>query len=284
MVRRAIGVRDARLAAACVTLVLTQAGCPSDWQGAGWGGRQRKDPPPAAPAPGEASVDRIEIRFDVLRVQLPIGTVSASEKIWNHVDEDVLAFEQARQLGQNGFRVGLASQGSWMPIKTIIETTAGAVTLSNSVQTQELSPVEVQLKEVPQPVTMFFYRADGTLAGATYPAGMLQLRVEPIVAPDLLPEVTVRVTPELYAEPSAVRWQVTPTGPRQNPVRRGKSFAELEYSLAIPPGRFLVVGPSGRVSDEQLVGAACLTDDVNGELREWIIFVTPAVVRAGDSR
>jgi hypothetical protein len=171
-----------------------------------------------------------------------------------------------------------------MPIKTIIETTAGAVTLSSAVQTQELSPIEVQLKEVPQPVTMFYYRADGTLAGATYPAGMLQLRVEPIIAPDLLPEVTVRVTPELYAEPAAVRWQPTPTGPQQTPVRRGKSFADLEFSLPVQPGRFLVIGPSIRVSDQQLVGAACLTDDVDGEPREWVIFVTPAVVRAGESR
>jgi hypothetical protein len=264
-------------------LILTSTACQPDGKGAYWGGRQPAESPPPATA-SDASLDRIEIRFDVLRVQLPLGTVSASETMWNHVDEDVLGFEEARQLGQNGFRAGLASVGSWMPIKAIIETATGAVTLSNSVQTQELSPIEVQLKEVPEPLTMFHYRKDSTLAGATYPAGMLQLRIEPVISPDLLPEVTVRVTPELYAEPSAVRWQVTPAGPRQTPVRRGKSFDELALSLPIPPGRFLVIGPSGRVSDPQLVGSACLTDEVNGELREWVIFVTPAVVRAGESR
>lgn len=226
----------------------------------------------------------MEIRFDVLRVQLPLGTVSESEKIWNHVDEDVLDFETARRLGQNGFRVGLASTGSWMPIKAIIDTTSGATTIANSVQTQSLSPVEVQLKEVAEPVTMFHYRRDGTLAGATYPPGMLQLRNEPVIAADRLPNVSVRVEPELFAEPGAVRWQVTPDGPRQTPVRRGESFDAVGFTVDIPPGRFLVIGPSSRVSDRRLLGSVFLTDNVDGNLREWVIFVTPAVVRTGGTR
>lgn len=265
----------------CLFALLLLPACSQSGRGGRSPGGQQAAPEMAPVKSSQSDgAERVEIRFDVLRVQLPFGAVSSSETIWNHVDEDVLDFETARQLGQNGFRVGLASTGSWAPIKAFVDTTAGAATISNAVQTQSLSPVEVQLKEVPEPVTMFGYRRDHSLAGATYPAGMLQLRIEPIISPDRLPEVTLRVEPELYVEPEAVRWQVTPAGPRQTPVRRGATFDALAFSVAVPPGRFLVIGPSRRVSDRRLVGAAFLTDEVEGQLREWMVFVTPSVVRA----
>jgi len=227
----------------------------------------------------EASVGRLELRFDVLRVQVPRGTASESQKLWNHVDEDVLPFELAQQLRRNGLRAGLGTEGSWPAIKAILDTTPGTALLNNTLQSRDLAPLGVQLKDCPGEQTIFLYRGDGQLIGADFPAGQLQLRHEPMMEPGDLSVVTLRVVPELVSEPTESQWKVTSAGPRQVPVPRGRLFEEVAFTVRVPKWSFLVIGPSSRIDRPRLVGAAFLAEELEGRPTEWIVFVTPTVVQ-----
>lgn len=287
-VARGRPLRVALVAAMCLC-----AGC-QDGGRWSWGGKQNK--PKAnetADAQGQDSTDaesdsptatqpagRLELRFDVLRVQMPAGAVSASEKIWSHIDEDVLSFEEAGRLKRNGFRVGVAGPSDWPPLKSILDTTPQAVVLQSAVQTRNLAPLAVELRDTGEPITFFYYRNDETLTGASFPPGVLQIQIEPALTTGDVGDAVLTVVPELATEPTALRWQITPEGPKQVPVDAGRRFDELAFNVTVPQGWYLVVGPSPRVSEARLVGAAFLVDERGGQKTEWLLFITPSVVRA----
>lgn len=272
---------------------LALCGCPPEGTGGARFGTTQANPDSRRTAGGTdaaplladsrraTSTGRLELRFEVLRVQVPRGTISDSEKIWNHIDEDVLPFELSRQLRRNGLRVGLGREGSWPAIRAILETTPGTLTLANSVQTRDLSPLSVQLKDCPREQTIFLYRADDSLTGATYPPGQLLVRHEPTLEPDDLSQISLRVVPELRSDSVELRWQITSAGPRQVPVPLGKAFDEVAFAVRLPAGHFLFIGPSQRIDRRYIVGAAFLADEVERRPTEWALFVTPTVVQTG---
>lgn len=220
--------------------------------------------------------------FDVLRVDVPLGAVSESGKLWNHIDEDLLAPEAVAQLRRNGFRIGLGRPDAWPPIRAILGAIEQAVSSQQSLEIRNPYPLSIKLDEAARHQTLFLYRRDETLVGATYPRSRNRLRIAHAVDPNHMSRITLEITPEVIEETNDRRWRRASDGRVERvPVTRGRVFHELTARITVPPDHFLVVGPSRKIAMSALVGAAFLRREVDGKERETILFITPKLYRAG---
>ena len=119
------------------------------------------------------------------------------------------------------------------------------------------------------------------MAGATYPDSRNQFRMAHAVNVDRIEEVLLEIVPVIRETGAGKRWQAEPHGYELVPVFRGRAFVELATRVAVPPGRFVVLGPSRAVQQESLVGSAFLTHKEEGRRVETLLFITPRLFRAG---
>ncbi len=226
---------------------------------------------------------QLAVRFDVLRVRVRQGTTSGSEKIWNHVNEQVIPIAKAQQLRFNGFRVGLITSGAWPAIKAIFDGTEGATARQTSSVISDGSPLTIQLTPVCYQ-TIFHYRLDMTLVGRSFYEGATLLRIDHSINPDRLSELTLGIVPEIRQPGVSLRWKSTPDGIRQVPVYRGELLAALACQIALPSGTGVVIGPSEAIAQETLIGRALLAEEINAEPYERVLFITPTVIRLDTTR
>jgi len=277
--------------------VLSLGGC-APGAGAGWfGGPQPTSAPanPRSPAiaaafPGAAGglagspglrPVLLQVRFDVLRACVPVGEVSKSGKIWNHVDEDVVPADWAAHLRRNGIRVGRGTSSSWAPIRAILEAARGTRCQPESLITRGSGPLILQISPRPRDQTLFLYRPDGGLVGATFAASTNVIRIEYGVPPTELDSVALTITPEVRQQDIDAGWRVTPHGVVRNPTEAARALRELAFDVIVPPDHFILVGPSPQIERQLLAGRALLVDTIEGQEFESLFFITPRVFRAG---
>ena len=220
------------------------------------------------------------VHYDVLRVEVPRGTVSRSEAdlLWNHVDESVLPFAVTRRLRLNGFRVGLADRGAWPAIKAILDS-GGAVQVAQAGLAQaDLLPLAIEIDSRSRDRTIFHYGPDDTLQGSTYADSLNLLRIEHYLNPRQLSQFTLRLVPEVRRAHPQTTLAATEAGLREIPVYDGKVFTDLAVEMDLPEGSIIVVGPSDRAGRQALIGTAFLCDQRNGVEFERIFFITPRLV------
>ncbi|MEP0843074.1 MAG: hypothetical protein HRF43_10230 [Phycisphaerae bacterium] len=245
---------------------------------------------PAATAPadggesfsvaGDAQTPRtiLQLHFDVLRTQAPVGTFSQSDKIWNHLDEKVVPAELAAVLQKNGLRIGRGKMSAWHPIKAILDLEKAVQAFQNGITLHNGLPLTIELDQRPQDQSPFVYRPDGTLRGLRLTAGMNLLRIEyaiPVTHPD---SVLIEMMPETRLEAPEPRLTVNGWTQRP-PVRPSEIFRELSVRMLVGPDEFVAVGPSSAVTMPHTLGALMLIDQVENQPRESVLFITPRVIR-----
>lgn len=223
----------------------------------------------------------LQVRFDVLRACVPVGEVSRSGKIWNHVDEDVVPADWAAHLRRNGIRVGRGTSSSWAPIRAILEAARGTRCQPESLITRGSGPLILQISARPRDQTLFLYRPDGGLVGATFAASTNVIRIEYGVPPTELDSVALSITPEVRQQDIDAGWRVTPHGVIRNPTEAARALRELAFDAIVPPDHFILIGPSPQVDRQLLAGRALLVDTIDGQEFESLFFITPRVFRAG---
>ena len=236
------------------------------------------------PSPRPSRV-RLVVKFDVIRIEVPEGTVSDSRTLWNHLRDDAVAAERQALMVRNGLRLGVGTEGSWPPIKAFfdaIATTVGSpVVNTSSVTLANPYPLEIELSPKPLDQTVFYYRADQTLAGSSWPASRNILRVEHAIDIDDVSRLQLRVVPEIRQQKREMRWVRTPHGLHQVPMYYGLLLNELAVRLTLAKGEFLVIGPSGRIDRANLLGRLFLSRIVDAKRWESLYVVKPTVVRIG---
>ena len=219
--------------------------------------------------------------FDVLRVDVPFGTVSTSGKLWNHIDEDVLPPETIALLQRNGLRIGRGRPESWPPVKALLDAIRGAVSSEHSLEIRNPYPLILEMDQAAHDQTLFVYRRDGTLMGETRPASRNRFRIAHAMNIDRMDEVLLEVVPEVREGRPRRQWQRTEQGHELVPVFRGRILGELAARVAVPPGYFVLIGPSPEAAMSSLVGGAFLSREVEGKRVETLLFITPRLFRAG---
>lgn len=221
------------------------------------------------------------IDFRILRIRAPAGTFSESGKIWNAVDEEVVPAQLQQLLRRNGFRVGLGSAENWPQMKAILDAEKVEVVDRRKAVYNSL-PLIVDLERPPKDQTLFLFRQDGTMAGATFPKSTNVLRVEYGISTAEANTVIVDVMPEIRlmrvdTSPAfELNWpEPPPIDPPSRPLR------ELSVRLTIRPEQFLAVGPSAAARKGYLPGSLLLCDEVDGVRFEALYIITPRIVIAG---
>jgi hypothetical protein len=228
---------------------------------------QRKQDPAGA-------VQVVDIAFDVMRIELPVGGVRDARKIWNHVDEVRVNPDQAALLARNGLRVGAASPSAWPAIQTILDA-AGAKVTSEHLFPQRGAPLPVRLGQVQDDESVFCYGRDGRLAGKTFPAGDKVMLIDYALHPELDGCIDLGVNFEIAHDNGQTVWEQRDGVLQQAPAYERHRFDDLTALLTLHPGEFLIVGQCEEIKNEYVVGSRFLSARRAGERYETLIFLAP---------
>jgi hypothetical protein len=232
---------------------------------------------PAGPV-APAGLTAKAVQFEVLQVQAPLGEFSRSQKIWDHLDEQAVGIDTQMLLQRNGLRVGLGSPESWPPVRTILETVERRIVRQMPASMPNSVSVSLEIDNEPQDQTVFFYRANGTLAGGSFAGATDVFRINWEFDPDNLDRTVVYITPEVRQDQSGVSFKATPLGVAPVPIHEGKVFRELTTRVVVSPGSYIVLGPAEDVTHTGLLGREFLVSEIDGELYETILMIVPRVL------
>lgn len=224
----------------------------------------------------------LQISFDVLRARVPRGFFSQSEKIWNHVNEAVVPQDSAVLLQRNGLRVAVGGADSWPPIRALLEAQGPVETSQNSMTLKNGLPLVIEPDQRMRDQTMFMFRPDGTLGGASFPQSVNGLLLEYELAGAATDELRISVTPQVRLPKQSPRLSRSVPGYIDNPVAPPtRVFRELAFTVTAGPGQFIAIGPSRLIENVHLVGSLLLCDEREGERMESMYFITPQVLNTG---
>lgn len=146
-------------------------------------------PPPAGPAainpggpptlmelvqdsnPRPADRYRLIVRLRLIPVEVPIGTISNSERLWSYLDEEVPGVAAAMALNRNGFRVGRGNTSTWEPLAKLLRQMTGRAVNESTVLVPPgvATPIVLQPNQPEQKI--FTFDSRGELIGRDYPPG-----------------------------------------------------------------------------------------------------------------
>lgn len=223
---------------------------------------------------------RLAAHLDVLRVEVPMGSISASYKLWDHLDEQTIGADRLVTLKQNGLRAAVGRSEAWEPIKAVIDGIVDRLVYHEAANLNT-GVVALELDAGPADQTVFFYRGDGSLVGETFPASRNVLQIVYKIGERDPSELVLKVTPEIRQHHRKLEWTRKGKGYAQVPVYHGRTLHELTVQARLPEGCFLVIGPGQEIQLASVVGRALLTREVEGRRYESILFLTPQIVRHG---
>ncbi len=226
---------------------------------------------------GEDAV-RLQMVFEVLRVDIPVLGIRHSLKIWNHVDESQSDPGTTALLARNGLRIGTASADAWPALRTLFETNH-ARSLHTRHAVQGVGPLSLRLGELGAGEPLFEYQRDGRLVGQTFDGGTKFLHIDYMLDPADPACTIVKVTLELRKFSTTRHWRNVDGVLREVPDYEGKLFSQLSAEVSLGQGESLVIGPSETATMGSLVASRFLTFEENNVTYETVICLTPQVVR-----
>lgn len=221
----------------------------------------------------------LQVSFDVLRVRAPEGAFSQSGKLWNHLDEEAIPSATGKLMQRNGLRVGRGRTDVWPAIRALLESDSRIMSSSNRMVVGNGLPLMVEFDPVRRDRTLFMFRPDGRLAGASFPRCQIFLRIEYAIPATEPNDVILDIMPEVRMEETRVRsgdsWEDLLNPRLEQPSR---VFRELSFRVQVSPEEFVTVGPSPASAQRHLLGSACLCEESDGQWFESVYFITPRVL------
>ena len=216
----------------------------------------------------------VQLRFDVLRVDLPAEPVRYSPKVWNHVDELRMDVDLAAHLARNGIRVGVASREAWPALRAIFEA-GGAHTVERWHEVRGGNALEVVLASVQEAETIFAYGRKNRLSGKTVPSGDRMMRIDYLFHPELGGCTELNIYFEIRRDLGVMTWESHDGVISQVPSYDWHRFDSLSVPLTLNPEEFLVIGPSAETRNEYLVGSRFFRGQRAGQRCETVLCITP---------
>jgi len=222
---------------------------------------------------------RLAVEFKLLRVELPAGAVSDSDKLWNHLDEEAVGSGKALLLQRNGFRVGLGQPGDWAAVEAILRASQPALSKGRTIRLHGSEPLSIEDGMAARDQTVFYYRSDGTLVGQSIGKSRNVLRVDHHIDPQAPNAVALRVTPEIRQRDLGLRLVRTPAGLRKLPTYEGLLLDELSFGLRVAPGCFVLIAAGPRASQPALIGRQFMSCQGEQERYEFVYVIWPRLIR-----
>ena len=227
-----------------------------------------------------------QIRFDVLQVRAPKGLFSESDKVWSHLDGEVIPATTATLLQRNGLRVARGKLEAWRPIKALLDAEPRIQTLRSALTMNNGLPFRLELHAEPRDQLFFLYRQDGTLGGAPFPASINVLRIEYRIPLDDANALEVEVMPELQPQRGRSRGAISPEAwLTEAPFPPARVVRELAFRIVLHQEEFVAIGPSPAAHEiPYLAGSLLLCQELDGQRYESVFFVTPRLLQPGTAR
>lgn len=221
----------------------------------------------------------LQISFDVLRARVPRGFFSQSERIWNHLNEAAVPSETTVLLQRNGMRVARGDENAWPPIRALLEQQGQVETSQNRMVLNNGMPLVIEPDPRMRDQTVFLFRPDGSLGGASFPQSINGLLVEYLLAGASLDRVRMSVIPQIRLPRQAPRLNPEAPGYIEQPMMPPtRVLRELAFVTEVGPDQFIAIGPSRLTENAHLVGSLLLSEESEGRRLESMYFITPRVL------
>lgn len=234
---------------------------------------------PATPGQAAGGKYSLIVRLQLVPVEVPIGTISKSERLWSYLDEEIVGPEAASALNRNGLRVGRGRMENWEPFSKLLRDMTGKTVERASSAAFPSRPTPILLKEHQPIQTIFTFNSRGELKGFDYPPGDDILMLTCHLNDDDPSGVLVQAVPLVRSTAHQNVYVKTESGNytiEQQPVLF--PLEALEFKAPVPQGYYLVIGPGTLVSRPTSPGAQFLVKDKQGLRYETLLVIVPEVL------
>lgn len=228
-------------------------------------------------------MQRIVVRFSVLRVWAPKGTFTENEDLWKLVTGALPSADAAMRLRDNGFRAAVGTEGDRSLVKRHIDRIADIRTALDQVTPDASRLVELDLGPCNRRQPVFSFDRAGQLHGRTFVQARAKFRLAYEMRSPRLDEMLLRLTPEIEEPPGPWKWVITDEGARQVQQEKRYAFHDLVIAARISQGGFLLLGPSADVYRQPLpakaffVNEAAETGEAAPRPLESILIINPII-------
>jgi hypothetical protein len=249
------------------------AGASSAGVGASSGEGVAAVPAGAEAQPGATTRVALAVRLSLSAVELPVGTISRSERIWSYLDEESIDLVHTGATARNGIRIGKGQAGTWGDLVRLIEQMTGRAVTASSMLSPPGRTVPVAAGSSARPQTMFVFRPDGTLHGSDFPPGDDIISIYCSLDEGDPSVVHVIGTPQVRTGKQGVRF--VPSGGGVAMVGRPDYYpiTDLTFSTTVPSGDFLVIAPGEWSSRQTSVGHHFLVRRRDGVEFELLLII-----------
>jgi hypothetical protein len=218
------------------------------------------------------------IRFRLISVEVPVGSVSGSEELWSYLDEEKIGLERTSVLGRNGLRIGLA-KGNHLPdiLKILTRLTGRTLQETNGVSLPG-DPYPVILKQAQPIQTIFVSNQDRTLTGCDYPDGDNAMALSCTLNQDDPRMIMITGVPQIRT--TQRHWRLSAESGQMSMVYQPLvySFNPLMFSIGLSSKDVLVIGPGSLSRRPYSLGRHFLVRQREGVELETVLVLIPEVV------
>lgn len=229
------------------------------------------------PASSGPDVRTCTVRFSLLRVEVPGGSLQQIDRIWSMVDTSVVPRDVAATMRDNGFRIGVGRDAARAPIRAAIDTLSDVRSRDDQILPGVNKMVEVFITDAQRDMELMWYTRGGGLSGQTFVSARPVLRFGWGIEPPRLNDVVVHVEPEIREPPGRTRYQRLDDMWVLRPEYRGRVFKELGFDVAIPEGGFLMLGPTNDIARYPTIGRPFFVEPAAGAQRESLYVISPLI-------
>ncbi len=220
------------------------------------------------------------IRFRLITVELPIGSVSDSEELWSYVNEEPVGGRMGANLARNGIRVGVASEQIWPDVAKLLRRLTGKSLSRRHVVTHPGAAVATVLKAGQPPQRVFLFRPDRTLIGNDYPRCDNVLMMAGTINYDEPTDVYLTAGAVLRSVDRRSRYVESGPGYVLTSLPTYYRLEDMGFTVQIPAGGFVIVGPGPDVRRDTSPGHRFLVRTRRGLQFETILVIAPEVFAA----
>jgi len=245
------------------------------------------DGEPNVPPNDDRPIRRVSVKLNVVRITTPKGGLSRNKDIWRIVTGSLADAAVTASLRDNGILAAIGRESDREALTAALEKIPGHRSALDSLQPNEARLVELVLGPCAKNQKVFHYDRAGKLSGNEFSDGQAKLRMAYEVRSARMDDVMLQLLPEIEEPPAPPKWVVTPAGATEVREERRHSFRELVMGGTIPPGGFIMIGPTADVYAHPLLGRAFFVEtnppdpETDQGPRESLLIISPIVTTVG---
>lgn len=198
-------------------------------------------------------LERLVIEINVHRFAAPRGTFTARAGLWNLATGPLTDAAVSLRLNDNGFRAAVGWESDRKPLRDYLDGLHDVRSAMDTAVPDASRQVDLEIGPCPPLLSVFYYDVVGKLRGLNFSEAKARLKVGLELRSPNLRDVFMQIVPEFEEPAGPQQWLVTPQGAQQVADERRYPLKELAFSAVIPPGGFLLLGPTPGVYDRPLV-------------------------------